>query len=91
MLQMTIQNTCLDMLQNNMTVLKSIMWLSEDSPDFNRVGTYGNIVKYKSEKNKLLYLMADKVISTHPYESGINPFFSYDQKKDEREKLQWID
>ena len=65
--------------------VKKYYVLSEDSPDFNRVGTYGNIVKYKSEKNKLLYLMADKVISTHPYESGINPFFSYDQKKDERE------
>ena len=59
--------------------------LSRDSPDFKRVSNYGNVVDYKSEKNKFLYLLADKVISTHPYESGINPFFSYDHKKDERE------
>ena len=59
--------------------------LSGDSPDFNRVAKYGNVVEYKSEKNKFLYLLADKVISTHPYESGINPFFSYDYRKDERE------
>lgn len=65
--------------------VKKYYVLSGDSPDFKRVSAYGNTVEYKSEKNKLLYLMADKVISTHPYESGINPFFSYNQKKDERE------
>lgn len=65
--------------------VKKYYVLSKDSSDFERVSSYGNVVEYKSEKNKLLYLMADKVISTHPYESGINPFFSYNHKTDERE------
>ncbi len=65
--------------------VKKYYVLSKDSPDFKRVSSYGNVVEYKSEKNKLLYLMADKVISTHPYESGINPFFSYNHQEDERE------
>ena len=59
--------------------------VSKDSADYNRLSKIGNVLDFHSKKHKWLYLLADKIISTHPYESNTNPFFSYDKKMDERD------
>ena len=35
----------------------------------------GKVVKYGSFKHKLLFLLADKIISSHPDDEIINPFW----------------
>ena len=49
--------------------------LSRKSKQFNKVSKMGKVVDFGSLKHKLLILHADKVITTHPYDSFINPFF----------------
>ena len=65
--------------------IKNYLILSRDCRDFKKLSKFGKVVDFKSLKHKLLYLYADKIISSHPYESVINPFFNYDAKKDERQ------
>ena len=65
--------------------VKKYFVVSSQSKDFERLSKYGKVVDFNSEEHKFLYLLADKVITTHPYESGINPFFSYDKSLDERD------
>ncbi|MBE6499001.1 MAG: glycosyltransferase [Methanobrevibacter thaueri] len=56
--------------------------LEKDSKDYKAMQKIGNVLGYKSLKHKLYYLFADKIISTHPYETVLNPFFVYGE--DER-------
>ena len=51
--------------------------LSKENKDFNKISKFGNVVNYKSFKHKFLYLFAKKIICTHPYETIVNPFFSF--------------
>ena len=53
--------------------------LEKNGKRFNELSQIGKILKYKSFKHKLMYLHADKIISSHPYQSVINPFFEYDK------------
>ncbi|WP_054741977.1 CDP-glycerol glycerophosphotransferase family protein [Cellulosilyticum ruminicola] len=39
--------------------------ISKDSPDYERMKQYGNVVEYNSKRHKWLQLVADKVISSH--------------------------
>ena len=48
--------------------------LSRQSRQFDELSRIGNVVEYGSFKHKLLMLFADKVITTHPYDTVINPF-----------------
>ncbi len=57
--------------------------ISKGTEDYRKMSKIGNVLDYKSFKHKLYYLFADKIISTHPYESIINPFFEFG--KDERQ------
>ncbi len=58
--------------------------VEEDSKTFKPVSRLGEVVPYKSLKHKLLFLFVDKIITSHPDEPVINPFFSYSPNKDER-------
>lgn len=48
--------------------------VSRKSKQFDKLSRIGNVVEYGSFKHKLLMLFADKVITTHPYDTVINPF-----------------
>ena len=49
--------------------------VNEDSSDFKRLKDMKNIIPFYSLKQRLLYLFAEKVISSHPDENILNPFF----------------
>lgn len=57
----------------------------EDNEEYPRLKKIGKTLKYKSFMHKLVYLFADKVISSHPDESVLNPF--YDVENDQREYM----
>ena len=67
--------------------IKKYFVLSRDSDDYSRVSKFGKMLRFNSFKHRLLYLFADKVISSHPDESILNPFFSYEKSKDQRKYL----
>ena len=54
--------------------------LSKEDKDYKKLSKFGKMIDYKSFKHKFVYLFADKIISSHPYESFVNPFFTYDGK-----------
>lgn len=62
--------------------IKKYFIISKECDDYKLMSKIGNVLDYRSFKHKLLYLFADKVITTHPYETIINPFFIFG--KDER-------
>lgn len=64
--------------------IKKYFILEKDSKDYKRLSKIGNVVAYKSLKHKLLYLLAHKVIGSHPDESLLNPFYDDDRNKDVR-------
>ena len=49
--------------------------LLKTSKDYSRLKKYANLVEFNSFKRKLLYIHADKIISSHPDEFILNPFF----------------
>lgn len=49
--------------------------ICEDSKDFDRLEKLANIIPFYSIKQRLIYLFADKVISSHPDENILNPFW----------------
>lgn len=57
--------------------------LSKDSSDYKMLSKMGPVLKHGSFKHRLFYLFADKIITSHPYDSYMNPFYSVDD--DERE------
>ncbi|WP_405269138.1 CDP-glycerol:glycerophosphate glycerophosphotransferase [Methanobrevibacter sp.] len=56
--------------------VKKYFVLSRESKQFREVSKIGKALAYGSFKHKLLMLHADKIITTHPHESSINPFYS---------------
>lgn len=60
--------------------VKKYFVLSKKSKQYNKIG---NSLEHGSFKHKLMMLHADKIISSHPYETVINPFWNYenDQRK----------
>lgn len=55
--------------------------LDKNANEFSELSKAGNMLKYGSLKHKLKYLQADKIISSHPYQSQINPFFTFEDDK----------
>ncbi|WP_406536389.1 CDP-glycerol:glycerophosphate glycerophosphotransferase [Methanobrevibacter sp.] len=55
--------------------IKKYFVVSRESKQFKELSKIGNVVEFGSKKHKLLMLHADKVITTHPYDSVINPFY----------------
>lgn len=58
--------------------VKKYFVLSSESKQFARVKKLGSVLKFGSLKHKLLMIHADKIITTHPYDTVINPFFRED-------------
>ena len=57
-------------------------FILEKGNDYSKMSKIGKVIEYNSFKYKLYYLFADKIITTHPYDTVLNPFFVYGQ--DER-------
>ena len=50
--------------------------ISEDSKDFYRLNkTFDNVIPYYSIKQRLLYIFADKIVSSQVDDENVNPFF----------------
>lgn len=55
--------------------------LNNDSKDFNRLKkSFKNILPFNSFKHRFIYLFADKIISSHPDEFVLNPFWEKNTK-----------
>lgn len=59
--------------------------ISEESSDYDRLelelsGSDSNIIPFGSNKHKLLYLFANKIISFHPDDEILNPFYGENNK-----------
>lgn len=50
--------------------------IDKNSEDYGRLSKIGNVIAFKSLKHQLMFLFADKIISSHPEEDVLNPFFS---------------
>ncbi len=57
--------------------IDSYFLVDKASPDYNRLKKVGKVVPYLSRKHKMLYLMADYVISAYSHDEINNPFFKY--------------
>lgn len=76
--------------------VKKYFVVSRDANQFEELSKFGNVVEAGSFEHKSLILKADKIITTHPYDTQINPFFDGDD--DERKlisgllnyKLYWL-
>ncbi|MBE6489633.1 MAG: glycosyltransferase [Methanobrevibacter sp.] len=55
---------------------KKYFVVNKDSPDYARLSKKGKVIDFGSLKHKLLYLFTDKLISSHPEDDTINPYFS---------------
>ena len=54
--------------------IKKYFTVSKDSDDFERLSSIKNIIPFYSIKHRLIYLFAEKIISSHPDEIILNPF-----------------
>ena len=50
--------------------------VNEDSDDFKRLQGLKNLIPFYSFKQRIKYLFAEKIISSHPDENILNPFFN---------------
>lgn len=50
--------------------------VNEDSADFKRLKNLKNVLPFYSFKQRINYLFAEKIISSHPDENILNPFFN---------------
>lgn len=56
--------------------IKKYFTVSQDSKDYIRLkNEYNNVLPFYSIKQRLVYLFADKIISSHPDENILNPFY----------------
>ncbi len=58
--------------------VKKYFVLSDKSKQFSKLKKIGKVLKFGSLKHKLMILHADKIITTHPYDTVLNPFFRED-------------
>lgn len=54
--------------------IKKYFTVKKETSDFKRLSRLGNMVGYYTIKQRLIYLFAEKMISSHPDEIFINPF-----------------
>lgn len=55
--------------------IKKYYILKKDSPDFNKMKEIGPVIKYKSLKHRFLGLYAENIITSHPDNNIIYPFW----------------
>ncbi|WP_405269126.1 CDP-glycerol glycerophosphotransferase family protein [Methanobrevibacter sp.] len=60
--------------------IKKYFTVSKDSKDFKRLGNIPNLLAFDSVKHRLIYLLAEKIISSHPDEEILNPFINKNEK-----------
>lgn len=65
-----------DYALNQKDGIKKYFVIDKESPDYKRLSKKGNVLAFGSFKHKLYFLLADKIISSHPEEDILNPFFS---------------
>lgn len=54
--------------------IRPIFVISENCPDYARMKQYGEVVSYESEKYRILFLNADKIISSSGNDMVFNPY-----------------
>ena len=54
--------------------------LDKDSNDFKRLSNLKNLITFDSFKHRLMYLFAEKIISSHPDDEILNPFINKTEK-----------
>ena len=57
--------------------IKTYFLLGKDSTDYHRIEKLGRVVPYMSWRHKLLFLMADFMISAYSHDEVNNPFLRY--------------
>ena len=55
--------------------IKKYFIIDKQSSDYNKLKKYGKVVNFQSFKHKILFLLADKIISSHPDDDIFNPFW----------------
>lgn len=55
--------------------IKKYFTVKSDTEDFKRLNGLKNLIPFYSIKQRIYYLFAEKVISSHPDENILNPFF----------------
>ena len=56
--------------------IKKYFTVLQDSKDYGRLTSrYENVLPFYSIKQRVIYLFADKIISSHPDENILNPFY----------------
>lgn len=60
--------------------IKKYFTISKDSKHFGELKELKNILSFYSIKQRLMFLLSDKIISSHPDESVLNPFFNKNVK-----------
>lgn len=55
--------------------------ISKSCSDYKMMANKGGVLAHKSLKHKLFYLFADKIVTSHPYDSYLNPFYSSEDDK----------
>lgn len=61
--------------------VKKYFVLSKESKQYKMVSKVGSVLVHHSLKHKFVMFYTDKIISSHPYETVINPFWSYHKNK----------
>lgn len=56
--------------------IEKFFTVNEDASDFKRLQNLKNILPFYSFKQRIKYLFAEKIISSHPDENILNPFFN---------------
>ncbi|SEL15932.1 CDP-glycerol glycerophosphotransferase, TagB/SpsB family [Methanobrevibacter gottschalkii] len=64
--------------------IKKYFIIDSSSSDYNRLSKIGKVIPFNSFRHKLIFLFADKIISSHAEEDVLNPFFSKQFDKDIR-------
>jgi len=59
--------------------IKAYFLVSKESKDYKRLKQYGSVVPYMSWRHKILYLLADNVISAYSHDEINNPFNGYSE------------
>ncbi|WP_407453384.1 CDP-glycerol:glycerophosphate glycerophosphotransferase [Methanobrevibacter sp.] len=60
--------------------IKKYFTVDKDSNDFRRLKNLKNILPFNSLKQRLVYLFAEKIISSHPDDEILNPFINKNEK-----------
>lgn len=61
--------------------VKKYFVIDVKSKDYNRLSHVGKVLPYGSNKHKIIYLYADKIISSHPDEEILNPYYNFGNGK----------